>query len=111
MNKLAIQQDGIPYEQLSEERKAFLKIVLQKDFRKNTYDPETGILTVSELREEAIASNSKFYGGLFTNDPALADLRDAYSIPENSLKDPERVPLLNSFFLLDFLGLCDRTSR
>ena len=44
------------------------------------------------------ASNSKFYGGLFTNDPALADLRDSYSIPENSLKDPERVPLLNAFF-------------
>jgi nitric oxide reductase subunit B len=25
-------------------------------------------------------------------------LRDSYSIPENSLKDPSRVPLLNSFF-------------
>ncbi len=98
LNKLAVQQDGIPYEQLSDERKAFLKIVLQKDLRKNTYNSETGILTVSELRAEAIASNSEFYGGLFTNDPALADLRDAYSIPENSLKDPERVPLLNSFF-------------
>jgi nitric oxide reductase subunit B len=98
LNKLAIQQDGIPYDNLSEERKAFLKIVLQKDLRKNTYDPATGTLTVSELRAGAIASNSKFYGGLFTNDPALADLRDAYSIPENSLKDPERVPLLNSFF-------------
>ena len=28
----------------------------------------------------------------------LAGLRDSYSIPENSLKDPERVPLLNAFF-------------
>ena len=98
LNKLALKQDGIPYESLSEERKAFLKIVLQKDLRKNTYDPVSGTLVVSELRAEAIASNSSFYGGLFTNDPALADLRDAYSIPENSLKDPERVPLLNSFF-------------
>lgn len=98
LNKLALEQDGIPYENLSEERKAFLKIILQKDLRKNTYDPSSGTLTLSELRAEAIASNSKFYGGLFTNDPALADLRDAYSIPENSLKDPERVPLLNSFF-------------
>jgi nitric oxide reductase subunit B len=98
LNKLALEQDGLLYENLSEERKAFLKIVLQKELRKNTYDPASGTLTVSELRAEAIASNSKFYGGLFTNDPALADLRDAYSIPENSLKDPERVPLLNSFF-------------
>jgi len=98
LDKLAMQQDGIPYKELSEERKAFLKILLQKELRKNTYDPSTGVLTVSELRAEAIASNSKFYGGLFTNDPSLADLRNIYSIPENSLKDPARVPLLNNFF-------------
>ncbi|TAL59995.1 MAG: nitric-oxide reductase large subunit [Bacteroidetes bacterium] len=98
LNKLALKQDGIPYEDLSEERKAFLKISLQKELRKNTYDPATGILTVSELRAEAIASNNKFYAGLFTNDPAMADLRNSYSIPENSLKDPNRVPLLNNFF-------------
>ena len=83
---------------VSDERKAFLKIALQKDLRKNTYDPVTGVLTVSELRAEAIESNSKFYAGLFTNDPPWQSLRDAYSIPENSLKDPARVPLLNSFF-------------
>ena len=98
LNKLASQQDGIPYEKLSEERQAYLKISLQKELRKNTYDPVTGILTVSEIRAEAISSNSKFYGGLFTNDLSLAGLRDSYSIPENSIKDPARVPLLNSFF-------------
>jgi nitric oxide reductase subunit B len=95
---LAMRQDGKSYKELSDERQAFLKILLQKELRNNTYDPTTGILTVSDLRGEAIASNSKFYGGLFTNDPALADLRNSYSIPENSLKDPARVPLLNSFF-------------
>ena len=98
LDKLAVQQDGRPFKEISEERQAFLKILLQKELRKNTYDPATGILTVSELRAEAIASNSKFYGGLFTNDPALAGLRNSYSIPENSLKDPNRVPLLNNFF-------------
>ena len=96
LDKLAVQQDGRPFKEISEERQAFLKILLQKELRKNTYDPATGIL--SELRAEAIASNSKFYGGLFTNDPALAGLRNSYSIPENSLKDPNRVPLLNNFF-------------
>ena len=98
LNKLALQQDGISYEKLSEERKAYLKISLQKELRKNTYDPATGILTVSQLRADAIASNSSYYAGLFTNDPALADLRNTYSIPENSIKDPARVPLLNAFF-------------
>ena len=98
LNKLALQQDNIPYEKLSDERKAYLKVILQKEMRKNTYDPATGILTVSEMRAEAIASNSTFYGGLFTNDPSLAGLRNSYSIPENSIKDPARIPLLNSFF-------------
>ena len=46
----------------------------------------------------------------FTNDPEFADLRDAYSIPENSLKDPERVRLLEFFFFLDFMGMCHRKS-
>ncbi len=98
LEKMAVQQDGIAYEKLSEERKAFFRILLQKDLRKNTYDPESRTLTVSELRAEAIEANSKYYAGLFTDDPALADLRDAYSIPENSIKDPARIPHLNSFF-------------
>jgi nitric oxide reductase subunit B len=98
LNRLALQQDGIPYEKLSDERKAFLKVLLQKELRKNTYDPSTGILTVSEMRAEAIASNSSFYGGLFTNDPSLVSLRNSYSIPENSIKDQARIPLLNSYF-------------
>jgi nitric oxide reductase subunit B len=98
LDKLAMQQDGKPFKEISEERQAFLKILLQKDLRKNTYDPATGILTISDLRAEAIASNSKFYSGLFTNDPALSGLRNNYGIPENAIKDPARLPLLNGFF-------------
>ncbi len=98
LNKLAMQHDGSTYDRVSEERQAFLKVLLQKDLRKNTYDPETGTLTVSVVRAEAIADNSRYYTGLFTNDPQLADLRDYYSIPDNSLKDPERARLLNAFF-------------
>ncbi len=98
LDKLAMQTEGVPYAQVSEEKQASLKILLQKDLRTNTYDKAKGTITVSDMRAEAIASNTKFYGGLFTNDPSLAHLRDAYSIPENSLKDPERVRLLNTFF-------------
>ena len=98
LDKLAMQTEGVPYAQVSEEKQASLKVLLQKDLRTNTYDKAKGTITVSGLRAEAIASNTQFYGGLFTNDPTLAHLRDAYSIPENSLKDPERVRLLNAFF-------------
>ncbi len=98
LNELAMNTEGVPYVQLSEEKQASLKVTLQKELRINTYDKATKTLTVSNLRAKAIASNSKFYGGLFTNDPALAGLRDSYSIPENSLKSEERVKLMNSFF-------------
>ncbi|MBN2634959.1 MAG: nitric-oxide reductase large subunit [Prolixibacteraceae bacterium] len=98
LDKLAMQTEGVSFEQVSEEKQASLKVLLQKDLRTNTYNETTKTITVSGLRAEAIASNSRFYGGLFTNDPSLAHLRDAYSIPENSLKDPERVRLLNAFF-------------
>src|SRR5512133_3417081 len=98
LNALSMQTDALPWAQLTPERQAALKVTLQRELRTNSYDPQTKILSVSGLRAAAIAENSKHYGGLFTNDPTLAHLRDAYSIPENSLKDPERVRLLNAFF-------------
>ena len=98
LDRLAMKSEGTTYDQLSDEKKASVQVTLKKEIRKNAYDPNTKNITVSDIRAEAIASNSRYYGGLFTNDPALAEYRDAYSIPENSLKDPERVRLLNAFF-------------
>ncbi len=98
LEELAQSNDSLPYSQLTGERQASLKITLQNELRKNTYDPVSGVLTVSPLRAEAIASNTAWYGSLFTNDPALAELRDAYAIAENTLRDPERVRLMNAFF-------------
>ena len=91
-------EEGSTFENLSDDRKAALLTRVQKELRTNRYDPQTGTLTVTSNRAEAIAENSAFYSGLFTNDPAMAHLREAYSLPENSLKDPERVRLLNAFF-------------
>lgn len=98
LDKLALQADSLPYNKVSHQRQAALKVRLQEDIRKNSYQVETKTLVVSGLRAEAIASNTLFYSGLFTNDPSLAKLRDAYSLPVNSLKDPERVRQLNAFF-------------
>ncbi len=98
LNKLSRKSDSLPFNKISDERKAELKVILQKDIRTNTYNAETGILTISSLRAEAFADNSDYFAGLFTNDPALDKTRDAYSIPVNSLKDPERVRKLNAFF-------------
>ena len=98
LNKMAQQSGGKSFDQLSDENKAALEVRLQKDLRKNTYNKSTGVLTVSDLRAQAIADNSRYYTGLFTDDPALAKLRVAYSIPPNSLKDKGREQKLNAFF-------------
>jgi nitric oxide reductase subunit B len=98
LNQLALSSDGIEYDKLTKDRQAALKVLLQQDIRTNTYNANTKTLSVSKYRAGAIAQNSLHYGGLFTNDPKLASLREAYSIPENSIKDPERARLLNAFF-------------
>ncbi|WP_224997579.1 nitric-oxide reductase large subunit [Cesiribacter sp. SM1] len=89
---------GKAYDQLNEEEQAALQARLQKELRKNTYDPATGTLTVSDLRAEAIANNSRHYTGLFMNDPELAELREQYALKDNTIKDPERGRLINGFF-------------
>jgi nitric oxide reductase subunit B len=98
LNEMAMESENVNFNQLNEEQQASFKIRLQKDLRTNSFNSDTKTLTVSNLRAQAIASNSQFYGGLFTNDPALDSLRDSYSIPLNSLKDTERVRVLNAFF-------------
>ncbi len=98
LNRMAQETDSAGFDQLGEERKASLKVKLQEELRPNTYDAVMGILTVSALRAEAIAHNSSYYAGLFTDDPARDAEREVYSVPVNSLKDPERVRKLNAFF-------------
>ncbi|WP_372946786.1 nitric-oxide reductase large subunit [Mariniphaga sp.] len=98
LDRLALDAHGKVYDDLTGDQQASLRFLLQRDMRTNTFDPKQKIITISSLRADAIENNSAHYGGLFTNDPELAHLRDAYSVPENSLKDPERVRLLNAFF-------------
>ena len=98
LDRLGMDAHGKNYDELTEEQQAALRVTLQRDMRTNTFDPQQKTITISSLRADAIANNSQHYGGLFTDDPDLAHLRDAYSVPENSLKNPERVRLLNAFF-------------
>lgn len=86
------------YNALNEEQQAALRARLQKELRANTYDAATQTLTISDLRAEAFREISKHYEGVFTDDPAIADLREAYAMPDNTIKDPERMRQLNAFF-------------
>lgn len=98
LNRFAQSSDGTTYDNLSGDRQAALKVLLKEELRKNTYDPETKTISISRYRADAIAANSSYYEGLFTDNPEMDDEREAYSIPANSLKDPERIRKLNAFF-------------
>lgn len=86
------------YENLDPEIQAALKERLKKEIRTNTYQPDTGDLIVSLVRADAITANSAYYAALFGDDPNMAQLRDDYAIPSNSIRDSERMRKMNAFF-------------
>ncbi len=98
LNKWANAEYQTNYDQLSEEPKAALKARLKKTMRTNTYNVKTGEVVVSEDRAEAINSNANFYSGLFTDNPEMADLRNKYAVPENSVKTEDRMRKMTAFF-------------
>ena len=86
------------YDDLEDEKQALLQKRLQNELRKNTYDKASKSLVISKVRAEAIQSNSAHYSGLFMNAPELTELREAYAIPANSIKDKARMDKMNAFF-------------
>ncbi len=86
------------YEQLNNEQKAALEGRLRAHMRENTYDPQTGTITLSAARAAAIAAVSTHYESLFGNDPETADLREAYAMKNGTVPDPEHRRVLSAFF-------------
>ncbi len=98
VNQWAVRDFGRPFDALDDERQAMLQARLQRELRENRYNPRTKTLTVSPLRAEAITAISAHYTSLFMDDPELADLRKAYAIPANAIRDPERMEWMTTFF-------------
>lgn len=98
LNEWSESEHGTSYETLSSENRAALERRLQEELRRNTYDEETGIITISPIRERAVQHLMDYYKGLFMNDPELAELRAAYAIPPNSIKDEARMRQMSGFF-------------
>jgi nitric oxide reductase subunit B len=89
---------GTDYEKLDLEKQAALKARLQGEIRKNTYNVANGDLVVSDHRAEAIAKVQQFYTDLFRDAPDKHDLREAYGMPANTVKDAERMTKMTTFF-------------
>jgi nitric oxide reductase subunit B len=89
---------GKAYDDMDRSQQAALRSRLQDELRANTYDPATGIITVSEDRAAVIKQVAGHYIGLFGSDPELSTLRAQYAIAENPIPDPARRDAMMAFF-------------
>jgi nitric oxide reductase subunit B len=103
---------GRSFAELSPEQQATIQVRLREEYRTNRYDPQTDTLRVSTDRARAIEAMGRYYAAIFGNAEAfdedlrfLADggksppeLRDAYAMPRNTIKDLERQRAMNAFF-------------
>jgi len=87
-----------PYAELPAPEQASLRARLQGELRTNSHDPASGDLVVSTDRALAIQAVAGHYRQLFSDDPELAGLREAYAIPGNVLRDPDRRQAMTGFF-------------
>ena len=88
---------GLPYESLPEERKAALGARLKTELRTNTYEPSTGVITISPVRAQAISVVQSHYTALFGDDPDLDHLRESYAMPRSVIPDPDRREAFTAF--------------
>ncbi|MDR1076938.1 MAG: nitric-oxide reductase large subunit [Xanthomonadaceae bacterium] len=64
----------------------------------NIYDPGTGTVTLDVDRATAVRLVAAHYESLFGNDPATADLREAYAMRNNTVPDAEHRRQLAAFY-------------
>ena len=75
------------YALLPPEEQAALRGRLQPLMRTNTYDAATGTITLPRDRVAALSNVAAHYESLFGNDPATAELREAYAMKEGTVPD------------------------
>jgi nitric oxide reductase subunit B len=98
LDEWARAEGAATYAQLDAERQAALRTRLQAEMRRNTYDPETRTIEVSELRARAMANVAAHYVSLFGNDPVTAELREAYAMRNDTVGTLEHREKLTAFF-------------
>lgn len=87
-----------PFSALDPPDQAAIKAHLKLEMRTNTFDNDSGSVTISPERAKAIAETAAYYHGLFADDPHLAGLRESYALPESAIPDLERRKALTAFF-------------
>ncbi|MFP5373347.1 MAG: hypothetical protein ACLGHW_00395 [Gammaproteobacteria bacterium] len=86
------------YADLPAGERAALQGRLQELMRRNTYNPDTREITLTRDRVAVISNVSAHYESLFGNDPATAELREAYAMKNNTVPDAAHRRDLAAFF-------------
>lgn len=89
---------GVPFDQLPQREQAWLKDELQREYRKNTFNAATGVVTISERRAKAIEQVSVYYDKLYGSDPELRGSRESFAMKEDTLPRAERRADLAKFY-------------
>ena len=98
LDKRAQAMGAADFGSLSQSQRGALLADMRPAFRGNSYNQQTGVLTVTDERADAIARVGQHYARLFSDDPALQPLRIAYAMRENPINDPEHRAKLSAFF-------------
>ncbi|TKB45994.1 nitric-oxide reductase large subunit [Ferrimonas sediminicola] len=85
------------YDALSAAQQSSLQAELKADVRRNRYNPETGTITLSDTRFDAIKMVQTHYLSLFGDDPELQPLREQYAMKEGTLPSLQRREDLTAF--------------
>ena len=73
--------------------------LLRREMRRNTYDPATGVITVSEQRARAIASVTDHYSRLYqASDDEAKQLRLDYAFPRDAVLDADEARAISAFY-------------
>jgi nitric oxide reductase subunit B len=103
---------GDSWARLSLDARGALAARLQKEFRTNTYDPDTGVVTVSAQRAAAIARVAAHYRDVFGDAAALDTLREQYAMTANAVPDAaDRAALTAFFFWSSWAAATDRPGK
>ncbi|MCX5790222.1 MAG: nitric-oxide reductase large subunit, partial [Elusimicrobia bacterium] len=80
------------YSALEPEKQAPLRSRLERMFRENRYDPQSGRLVIDPLRAEAFRNNVAHYSDVFSNG------RAEYAIPAGAQTEPRKLRQLSAFY-------------
>ncbi|QAU35357.1 nitric-oxide reductase large subunit [Janthinobacterium sp. 17J80-10] len=103
---------GKPYAELDAGRQAQLDGLLKAEMRRNTYDAQTGQISLSPERAQAVQEVAKHYADLFGDEKSLDGLREQYAMKTSSLGTAaERKALTAFFFWSSWSAATDRPNE